>query len=1218
MNTYVRLGLVLGCLSSLVSVPLQVMAAPHTLQLLSRTAGEDHAVNLSEVDRAWLQHKKTLILGVSEPDYAPFEIMNTGDDLEGITGDFTAMLSSRLKVDVEVKHYASRTDAIGALKQGAVDMLGTSSRFERAHPGLVQSRAYLRDQSILVVRENDQSVLAPDLAGKRVAMFDHYLPLDAVQALYPRANVQLYPTHLAAIGAVAFGKADVYLGDYISANYLINKNYLNNVHLAGFSRVEASQFSFAMSADNPTLARIINTVLDTISVNDRASILRRWSAGAGNMQARRQLQLSEGERDWIEQHPVVKVLVNDDLPPLSFVDENGNFRGITADVLARVSLLSGLKFDLQRGNAPGRMLDEVKAGNADALAAFIPNIERGNELLFTRPYLTTPLVLISPGTPQEVPTLDVLAGKKIAVVHNNLQVQRFITEHFPSVQVVPGEASTAVLGMTAKGTVDAAIVPLISARYLLARDYSGKMSISSTVGSEPARVAFGINPGSPQLHSIIDKALLSIAPDEMDELTNRWRNEVLTNSAYWFEHRATILQGLAASALLLLLALWWIARQRRLINRLEVAETALSDQLEFQNVLVDGTPHPIYVRNREGRMVSCNQSYLDFFKFVPDDVIGKTIVEMKDVDPVVGRAYHDECMAVMESGQPLVRDRRLITLLGDEISIYHWLLPYRGSDGNVVGIVSGWLDISERERLLEQAHEARGAAEEANRAKTRFFATLSHEIRTPMNAVIGMLELAMKKADQGILDRVAIDVASDAAHNLLELIGDILDVARMESGRMALAPERINLRVQVECLLSIFEGMAQRQQLVLIPHISADADCDVLLDTLRFKQIMSNILSNAIKFTTEGEIRLIVDAHANYERDLLKVRLLVEDTGSGISIEDQERLFHPFAQGSNNVQSGRGGSGLGLVISRNLCEMMGGELRLNSELGKGTQIEMLFELPILAPIEVADIQADELVEQLRILNVLVVDDYPANRMVMTQQLAYLGHRSEDAPDGSRGLSAWRSGRFDVIITDCNMPVVDGYDMTRAIRHEEAKLGLEPCLILGFTASVDADEQQRCLEAGMNDCLTKPISLKELSKRLAQVEPGNYTACASGFGEEMPQGRIDLSNLSLLTRGDAQTLNGLLADLASSNTDDMAQLATSYVDQDLQGLEDLAHRVKGGARIIKAKWLIEACEQLELACRADVEAEPEALEQSVTHLAREMMAIADALKARSEM
>nr|WP_306822327.1 ATP-binding protein [Pseudomonas tolaasii] len=473
-----------------------------------------------------------------------------------------------------------------------------------------------------------------------------------------------------------------------------------------------------------------------------------------------------------------------------------------------------------------------------------------------------------------------------------------------------------------------------------------------------------------------------------------------------------------------------------------------------------------------------------------------------------------------------------------------------------------------------------------------------------------MLELALKKADQGILDRVAIDVASDAAHNLLELISDILDVARIESGRLTLAPERINLRVQVECLLSLFDGMARQKHLVLISHISADADCDVLLDTLRFKQIMSNILSNAIKFTAEGEIRLVVDAHSNYERDRLKVRLLVEDTGTGISAEDQARLFQPFVQGSNNTQTSARGSGLGLVISRNLCEMMGGELHMSSKLGKGTRIEILLELPILEPAEAVASPPEELVEQSHVLNVLVVDDYPANRLLMAQQLAYLGHRSEDAPDGSRGLSVWRNGRFDVIITDCNMPIVDGYDMTRAIRDEERKRGLEPCLILGFTASVHEDEKQRCLEAGMNDCLAKPVSLKVLSERLGNLELPALPDAVIGAHE--PEGRINLSSLQLLTRGDAQSLKDLLTDLSKSNHEDLAQLTTLYVEQNLQGLEDLAHRIKGGARIIKAKWLIAACEQLEMVCRSACEPEAEALEQAVASLAQEMMAIADVL------
>ncbi|MBW1250808.1 response regulator [Pseudomonas tolaasii] len=671
--------------------------------------------------------------------------------------------------------------------------------------------------------------------------------------------------------------------------------------------------------------------------------------------------------------------------------------------------------------------------------------------------------------------------------------------------------------------------------------------------------------------------------------------------AFWDSHPFALAAFVMLIALLLLSGWWYMFR---LTRRVETAEKALDNQIEFKQALLNGIPHPLYIRDREGRMITCNASYLEFFNFTREEVIGRRTLDMPNVDPVLARLYYEECMAVMGSGQPLMLDRRILTRHGNEITIFQWLRPYRDSEGQVMGVISGWHDISEREHLLQEAQDA-------NRAKTTFFATLSHEIRTPMNAVIGMLELALKKADQGVLDRVAIEVASDAAHNLLELISDILDVARMESGRLTLVPEPVNLQAQIEYLLSLFDGMARQKQLMLIPHLSADADCEVLLDSLRFQQIMSNLLSNAIKFTQEGEVRLVVDAHANYERNRLSVRLLVEDTGSGISVEDQARLFQPFVQAGNNVQQGPRGSGLGLVISRNLCEMMGGHLRMSSRLGQGTQVEVQLEMPILEPVAPTLVPCEELVEQASVLSVLVVDDYPANRLLMAQQLAYLGHRSEDAENGARGLSAWRNGRFDVVITDCNMPIVDGYDMARAIRDEERKRGLTPCLILGFTASVHADEKQRCLDAGMNDCLAKPLSLRVLSEHLGHVELPNPPPAQSGVHTQ--EGRINLASLRLLTRGDEQSLNSLLMELAASNEEDLAQLATLYNEQNLLGLGDLAHRIRGGARIIKAKWLIGACEALEAVCRLTFEPAPEVLEDAMANVVLEMTAIADVLE-----
>jgi two-component system sensor histidine kinase EvgS len=286
--------------------------------------------------------------------------------------------------------------------------------------------------------------------------------------------------------------------------------------------------------------------------------------------------------------------------------------------------------------------------------------------------------------------------------------------------------------------------------------------------------------------------------------------------------------------------------------------------------------------------------------------------------------------------------------------------------------------------------------------------------------------------------------------------------------------------------------------------------------------------------------------------------------------------------------------------------MMGGSLTLSSELGQGTQIEVRLSLPTLEPLVAAPVEDVALVRSQHSLNILVIDDYPANRLLLSQQLSYLGHRVTDAEDGAHGLRAWRQQAFDVVITDCNMPIMNGYQLARAIRDEEAARGLPRSLVLGFTANALAEEKERCAEAGMDDCLFKPISLKDLNLRLASVVAQPRPAI-----EELPlaAGDIDLGSLEQLTRGDRDSIKSLLTDLATSNAQDMAKLMRLFSQHDVPGLADLAHRVKGGARIIKAQTLIQACEALELASEGlDTQVLTEAvdqLQQSMEQLAAQL-------------
>ncbi|XMB52095.1 transporter substrate-binding domain-containing protein [Pseudomonas fluorescens] len=1156
---------------SLLPLIAVALEEPHALRLLGHSHIETPQVALDEADWRWLRERRTLLMGVSAPDYAPFDLTNNNDELEGITADFAALVGQALHISIEVRRYDTRDEVVEALKQGAVDFLGSANGYEAADPQLLLSRSYANDQPTLVTRSGDSQVLNDDLAGKRVAMLYHYMQPDAVRAFYPKAQLELFASTFEAIGAVAFGRADVYLGDAISSNYLINRNHLNNVRMADFSGLEVNPFAFAVTRENARLLPILNAALEAIPASEQMEILRRWSGGNLGIIGVDRLHLSASEQRWVQKNPRVRVAVLNDFLPLSFIGGRGQFEGLSAEVLSRISLRTGLKFDVVPGSSLPRQVNIVSAGTADMLAVITPSVERAEKVRFTRPYLTNPFVLVTRDSPHSPLTLEEMVGKRLAmVVGNGLHDE--IAQNFPGVMFVDVENPQQAMALVANGDADGAVNSLISARYLISRYYRDRLRVTSTVGTEPARVTFGVNRSQLELYSILDKALLSITPQEMDELIGQWRSEVIIEDSYWLRYRNVILQGFGLAALLLAVTLGWAIYLRSLIRKRLQAERALSDQMRFMSVLIDGTPHPIYVRDRQGRLMACNNAYLDVFGYKLEDVIGRTVVETDVENPPQAQSFHEDYLRLMAGGEPQIHDRILKVPNGDVLTIYQWMLPYRDGDDKVVGMIAGWVDVSERHRLLGQLQEAKDDADAANRAKTTFLATMSHEIRTPMNAVIGMIELALKNAEQGRVDRDALEVASVASRGMLELIGDILDIARIESGHLSLTLEPANLHELLASVARVFEGLARAKGLALQVELDPLIDRAVLVDPLRFKQVVSNLLSNAIKFTAHGQVSLV--ARAKVEDDRLAVQLWVQDTGIGISIADQQRLFSVFIQGSNNQQSARSGSGLGLVISRSLCEMMGGQLHLSSVLGHGTRVDVTLTLAMTATLPAPVEPAQEAAPEGRALKILVVDDYPANRLLLARQLSFLGHHIVTAEDGVQGLEQWRTGQFDGVITDCNMPFKNGYQLAQDIRAQEREQGLEPCLLLGFTANAQPEEAERCRQAGMDGCLFKPTGLDDLR-----------SALASRVADAGPQpvATFDLSTLIALTGDDHAALVELLAPLLESLEADRALLPRLASQADFAKLHDLAHRAKGGARMVKANLLISGCEALEAVC-----------------------------------
>lgn len=1158
-----------------------VLAAPvrsETLTLLSRSSSGHIEVPLDNTQRYWLQNKRELVIGTSAADYPPFDMTDSGRDYEGLTADYAGLLRKALKLSIRIQRFASREAAIKALEDGQIDLLGTSNGFEAANQHLVLSIPYAIDQPVLVTREGETRSLSQGLAGLRLSMVYHYLPQEEVKALYPQAIIQSYPSYQNAINAVAFDQADIFLGDTVSTHYMINKGYLKNIKMANFGKHEAHGFSFAVRRDNSPLLGIINATLKAVPNSEQESIAKRWSAGSDILLSDQKLQLTQREARWLLKHPVVNVVVNETMAPLTFFDASGDFRGITADLLEMIRLRTGLRFEIQRANSLDTMTRMISRHETDIISAINPSASRESALSFTRPYLVNSFVLLTAKGDGQPASLEQLAGKKLALTRGN-PLTDYLRSKYPQITLVETGDIYRATELLAEEKVQGAVSTLVIANYLLASGlFQDRLQISATIGTQPAMFSLATARDASELSSILNKALLSIAPDELGIINSRWRGYVPASDSYWHNYHRLFYQFIIGTSLLLLLSLIWNAYMRRQIRQRKSAERALSDQFEFMRALVNGTPHPIYVRDREGVLKTCNDSYLNAFSARREEVIGKTVMQTCDLlsNECEARDYQADYLRVMREGTPLVTDRPL--RIGEKtLTIYHWILPYRDSLGEVQGIIGGWIDISERHQLLDELRTAKELADDANRAKSTFLATMSHEIRTPMNAVIGLLELTLKRADHGHLDRPSIEVAYNSAKDLLELIGDILDIARIESGRLNLSPERVNLHQLAHSVMRIFDGLARQKNLTLDLRFDATDDLpDVLIDPLRLKQILTNLISNAIKFTQQGRVTLEINLLPAGTPERTELHLSVKDTGIGISERDQARLFEPFAQAQNSGQLALNGAGLGLVICRSLCEMMGGTLVLSSQESAGTQVQIKLEVPTLTPSQCPPAQEPSINPAAHPLNVLVVDDHPANRLLMCQQLGFLGHRFTTEHDGAAGLKTWKTGKFDLVIADCNMPVLNGYELTRAIRKHELASSQQPCTVLGFTANAQPEERQRCKQAGMDDCLFKPISLTLLSQRLAMLEPLFH--CPEAFNADA---------LSPFTGGDKERTRLLLEELLRSNCQDLKTLLELPDNGELQAFVEIAHRIKGAARIVGAQSLINNCEALEQATPANL-------------------------------
>jgi PAS domain S-box-containing protein len=504
---------------------------------------------------------------------------------------------------------------------------------------------------------------------------------------------------------------------------------------------------------------------------------------------------------------------------------------------------------------------------------------------------------------------------------------------------------------------------------------------------------------------------------------------------------------------------------------------------QYLNSLLSALPDMLFVNDRNGVYLEVYAPDESRLLVPPAHALGRTVREI--LPPELAERMMHAFHLVLATREPLHFEYS-VPINGEDHYYEARIVPY--TDDTVITLVR---DVHERktaQMLLEQtnlrleealleANEMAVRAEAANRAKSEFLANMSHEIRTPMNGIIGMVQLL---EDTSLTPEQAdlLRTLKNSANFLLGLLNDILDLSKIESGKMTLEQIPVSMRELVHEAVNLFSGRASEKGLVLQAHVDPNAPDWVQGDPVRLRQIVANFISNAIKFTHEGSVTVMLLPSPTYSHG---VWIGVQDTGIGVPEDKQQSLFEAFTQADASTTRKYGGTGLGLAISKKLVELMGGRIGVESEVGVGSLFYVDLPLPAAQPPQTAPCEPTaDLPEAFPDKRILLVEDNEVNRKVATRLLAKLQLQVDIAVNGLEAVQKATETAYDLILMDCQMPEMDGYEATRTLRQQGVQTP-----IIALTANALEGDREKCLACGMNDYLSKPIQADKLRQTLAR-------------------------------------------------------------------------------------------------------------------------------------
>jgi PAS domain S-box-containing protein len=566
--------------------------------------------------------------------------------------------------------------------------------------------------------------------------------------------------------------------------------------------------------------------------------------------------------------------------------------------------------------------------------------------------------------------------------------------------------------------------------------------------------------------------MIAIVGTASDDYLAAWTAEFYKTSALTFGF--LVLSGLLGTFLF------------RMLAQSEIDQARLRESESRLRTIIENEPECIKIVDADGKLLQMNPAGLAMIEAESlEQVAGHPVLEV--IAPEYRTAFAEMHRRII-GGEPMQQEFEVLGLKGGRRLLETHAVPML--DNGTVVHLAVTRDISERRAYENELKQAKAVADAANLAKSAFLATMSHEIRTPMNGILGMAQMLMMTNLSESERMEYARTVHNSGQTLLRLLNDILDLSKVEAGKLELTYAAFNPRQIVDETAALFAEHAHSKGLQIAATWRGPGSQRYLGDAIRLRQMVSNLISNAIKFTAKGHVRLeVTEVERNGNHALIEFAVM--DSGIGIPPDRQSLLFKPFSQADSSTTREYGGTGLGLSIIRSLAKLMGGEVGLESEEGKGSRFWFTLQAEVLPAGEDSRKVERSVGEERQAGNlhaltgdVLVVEDNPTNRKVIEALLGKLGIKARSVENGQQAVDIVRGGlRPDLVLMDVQMPVMDGIKATEVIRQWEQEASRPHLKIIALTAGAFDEDRQHCIAAGMDDFLTKPVNLNDLASML---------------------------------------------------------------------------------------------------------------------------------------